>query len=632
MSDIIRLLPDSVANQIAAGEVIQRPASVVKELVENAVDAKATKVSVIIKDAGRTLIQIIDNGIGMSATDARLAFERHSTSKITSADDLFALRTMGFRGEALASIAAVSQVEMKTMRQDDSIGTHLFINASEVESQSATATVPGTNMMIKNLFFNVPARRKFLKKDAIEFNNILHEFERLALVNPDVELSLIHNGIVIHQLPKQNLKQRIGGLFGSSIEGKIIPIETDTSIVKIKGFIGLPQNAKKRGALQYLFVNGRNMRHLYFHKAILSCYEQLIRADEQPSYFVDFQVDPATIDVNIHPTKNEIKFEYEQHIRQILVAAVKESLGKFNAVPSIDFDSAVEMPELPAFNPSKTAGIPFIDYDNDYNPFNENGQNSEKANLNGQKQWQHSAKKPMADWDKLYDQFMTSGNDNANINQFQNDFRSDSAPIDNTPAHLDLDNGNEVIDAKNTLIQLKNKYILTQNRRGLLIIDQHRAHVKILYEDILHRIKNESYPTQMLIFPEMTEFLPGESNCLEGIKDQIANFGFDISYLGDNTWSINGIPGIEKIENPVELLKEIVSSVLEEETGVKEKIDERIASGIAHAGAIKAGQHLSETEMEHLVSRLFSLPSPNYTSEGLPVFTEISESYIDNLF
>ena len=367
MSDVIRLLPDSVANQIAAGEVIQRPASVIKELVENSVDAGATHIQIILKDAGRTLIQVVDNGCGMSDTDARLAFERHATSKISQAADLFALNTMGFRGEALASIAAIAQVDLRTMRRGESVGTRLIINGSKVESQEPEACQPGSNMMVKNLFFNVPARRKFLKKDSVELSNILREFERLALVNPELEFTLVHNDSVLHQLLRGSLKQRIGDLFGKSLEKQIIPVETETSIVKVTGFVGLPECARKRNALQYFFVNGRNMRHPYFHKAVMQCYEQLIPSDEQPNYFLNFEVAPDSIDVNIHPTKNEIKFENEQSIWQILVAAIKESLGKFNAVPSINFD-AEDMPDIPAFTPDANAQHG-IELDLSYNPF-----------------------------------------------------------------------------------------------------------------------------------------------------------------------------------------------------------------------------------------------------------------------
>lgn len=373
MPDIIRLLPDSVANQIAAGEVIQRPASVIKELVENAIDAGATSIQIILKDGGRALIQVIDNGSGMSDTDARLAFERHSTSKIQSADDLFALHTMGFRGEALASIAAIAQVELRTRRRGAEIGTRLCISASRCETQEADLCAEGSNFMIKNIFFNVPARRKFLKSKQVELSNIVREFERLALVNHTTEFSLTNDDNVMYKLmPGDSLKKRIAALFSRSIEQQLITIETSTSIVTISGFVGRPENARRRGALQYFFVNGRHMKHPYFHKAILNCYDQLIPADSQPNYFVNFSVDPSTIDINIHPTKNEIKFENEQAIWQILFAAVKEALGKFSAVPSIDFDTEgmFEIDDADALSNHTGNVPPPIDINPDFNPFN----------------------------------------------------------------------------------------------------------------------------------------------------------------------------------------------------------------------------------------------------------------------
>ena len=368
MSDIIKLLPDSVANQIAAGEVIQRPASVIKELVENAIDAGATSIEIVLKDAGRTLIQVIDNGSGMSETDARLAFERHATSKIRNADDLFALHTMGFRGEALASIAAIAQVELRTRMKDAPMGTHLCINASQCESQEPDYCPSGCNFMIKNIFFNVPARRKFLKSNQVELSNIVREFEKLALVNYTTEFKLSNNGNMMYQLMGgDSFKQRIVSIFSKSLSQQLIPIEAETSVVKIYGFVSRPENARKRNYLQYLFVNGRHMRHPYFHKAIIQCFDQLISADSQPNYFLHFSVDPETIDVNIHPTKSEIKFENEQVIWQILFAAVKETLGKFSAVPTIEFDTEGDI-EIPVGN-TDDVEMPEIEFDPNYNPF-----------------------------------------------------------------------------------------------------------------------------------------------------------------------------------------------------------------------------------------------------------------------
>ncbi len=374
-SDIIKLLPDSVANQIAAGEVIQRPASVIKELVENSIDAGATSIQIIIKDAGRTLIQVVDNGSGMSPTDARMAFERHATSKISSADDLYVLHTMGFRGEALPSIAAVAQIDLRTMRRGDTVGSRLLISESHFEGQEPAPCVPGTNLMVKNLFFHMPARRKFLKKDSVELSHIMHEFERLALVNVDVAFSIISNGTTIHQLPAGTLKQRIATLFGKSVGSQLIPVETETTVVRISGFTGQPHAARKRGAPQLFFVNGRNMRHPYFHKAIMSCYTELIQPDTQPAYFINLEVDPATIDVNIHPQKHEIKFENEQAIWQILSAAIRQALGKANAAGAIDF-YADQAPDIPVFLPDASTEMPPIAIDETYNPFNDDDQSA----------------------------------------------------------------------------------------------------------------------------------------------------------------------------------------------------------------------------------------------------------------
>ena len=371
-SDVIKLLPDSVANQIAAGEVIQRPASVIKELVENAVDAGAHSISIILKDAGRTLIQVVDDGCGMSPSDARMAFERHATSKISAASDLYSLHTMGFRGEALPSIAAVAQIDMRTMRRDDPTGCRVCISESKFEGIEPTATVPGTNIMVKNIFFHMPARRKFLKKDSVELSHILREFERLALVNTDVDFTLIHNEVTLHKFQRGTLKQRISDLFGKSLPAQLAPLSTETSLVKISGFVGMPSQAKKRGYQQFFFVNGRNMRHPFFHKAVMACYDRLIGADSQPSYFINFEVDPASIDVNIHPQKHEIKFENEQAIWQILTAAIKETLGKVQAAGALDFDTQ-DAPDIPIFDPEAedAKGQPRVEIDSEYNPFAE---------------------------------------------------------------------------------------------------------------------------------------------------------------------------------------------------------------------------------------------------------------------
>ncbi|MBD5230198.1 MAG: DNA mismatch repair endonuclease MutL [Bacteroidales bacterium] len=638
MSDIIKLLPDSVANQIAAGEVIQRPASVVKELVENAVDAGATNITVVLKDAGRTLIQVVDNGSGMSPTDARMAFERHSTSKITVADDLFSLRTMGFRGEALASIAAIAQVELISMRREDTVGTQLLISGSKVESQQPAAAAPGTNLMVKNIFFNVPARRKFLKKDSVELNNILHEFERLALVNPDLDLTIIHNDMTLHQLRHGSLKQRIGNLFGKSMERQLIPIETETSIVKITGFVGLPENARKRGALQYLFVNGRNMRHPYFHKAILNCYEQLIRPEEQPNYFVNFEVDPSTIDVNIHPTKNEIKFENEQAIWQILNAAVRESLGKFNAVPSIDFDRDNDVPEIPAFNPNAEV-IPDFSASADYNPFAE----SEVAAPSSPSSWQGSRSAGLDNWEMLFQSFEKGREETIHPDSDTlfgggttgvagNDIVASRINADDELIEPTADKSVGGEGTPKSTIQLNDKYIITPTATGLLIIDKHRAHVRVLYETYAKSCADAPLPSQKVMFPEAVNLTPARIAILNEYRKEITEMGFDLESMAADTWVINGIPaGISDSDN-VQLLTSLLDDLQSGTDVTQRSVRQSIALHLAKAAAVNANRQLSDSEVEHLLSNLFSLSTPAYTPDGNKVIAEISTAEIRSLF
>lgn len=625
MSDVIKLLPDSVANQIAAGEVIQRPASVVKELVENAVDAGATSIQIIIKDAGRTLIQVVDNGCGMSATDARLAFERHSTSKITQALDLFSLKTMGFRGEALASIAAIAQVDLRTMRRDDVIGTRLIISGSKVESQEPEACVPGSNMMVKNLFFNVPARRKFLKKDSVELSNIIHEFERLALVNTNVEFTLIHNEEVLHKLLSGSLKQRIVDLFGKGMDKQLIPVETETSIVKLNGFVGLPENARRRNALQYLFVNGRNMRHPYFHKAVMQCYEELISAEVQPNYFLNFSVEPSTIDVNIHPTKNEIKFENESAIWQILVAAIKEALGKFNVVPSIDFD-AVDVPDIPAFNPNANAHHD-VDLDMNYNPFRE--YEPKRQSVGHSQEWKSALKNSTQDWQKLYDNFQDDQDINHGVqvgSRMNAGMELDLQKEDSLFGDMQM--GNETV----ITMQLKNKYILSPAKSGLMIIEQHRAHVKVLYERYLGLAESGNLSSQKTMFPEVLHLSSAQNAIINEMIDEINALGFDLSYLGDNAWSINGVPSVLDNCNTMDVVQRMIETVAEGNTELKTPLVESVALSMAKVAAIKSGQQLSQMEMEQLINDLFKLTTPNYTPDGLNIISILAIEDIAKLF
>lgn len=625
MEDIIQLLPDSVANQIAAGEVIQRPASVVKELVENSIDAGATSVQIVIKDAGRTLIQIIDNGCGMSTTDARMAFERHATSKIRQANDLFSLHTMGFRGEALPSVAAVSDIEMRTMRRDDDIGTHIEISASKVISQVPEATVPGTNIMVKRLFFNLPARRKFLKKDSIELSHIIHEFERLALVNTDVDFSIIHNDILLHKLTAGQLKQRIIDLFGKTFQHQLIPVETETSIVRISGFICSPDAARKRNAQQFLFVNGRYMRHAYFHKAIVKCYEELISPESQPNYFINFTVDPETIDVNIHPQKFEIKFENEQPVWQILQAAVKEALGRFSLSSTLDFNP-VEAPEIPAFNPEEIVNAPFDegdDTDASYNPFDTNMQRQSVP----------------TDWEKLYDNFKSrqaSDIEHVRGSAINSDFSGKLSDVNVNqvdspglvPSSLDL----ETEVARPVVFQLNSRYIVSPTSSGIMVIDQHRAHTLILFTKYVEQINNGSIASQRLIFPESVSLDTTQNIIASSIDELLQSMGFEISSLGDGLWAINAVPAVMKDKNPVKALNDIISSVAEEDEDVRQSQWENIALSVARSSAISYGTALSQTEMDNIVSELFKLPTPNYTPDGKVVFTTIDISDINRLF
>ncbi len=626
-SDVIRLLPDSVANQIAAGEVIQRPASVIKELVENAVDAGATAISIILKDAGRTLIQVVDNGCGMSPTDARMAFERHATSKIAAADDLYSLHTMGFRGEALPSIAAVAQIDLRTMRHGDSVGTRLLISESKFEGQEPATCVPGTNLMVKNIFFHMPARRKFLKKDSIELSHILREFERLALVNTDIDFTLIHNDTTLHQFPKGTLKQRIGALFGKNLEGHIAPVSTETSLVKIEGFIGMPRHAKKRGAQQFLFVNGRNMRHPFFHKAIIKCYENLIAPDSQPSYFINFEVDPATIDVNIHPQKHEIKFEHEAAIWQILEAAVRETLGKTQAAGALDFD-AEDAPEIPLFDPAAEAGMPEVSVDAGYNPFAEtpSAGTRESAGVT----WRpSSSNRAPQDWDKLYENFSKKRDDAfAEIPSADNDDIFTVAPARTeaaaaAPASAPQTSG--------TCFQLRASYIVTGSHRGLMVVSQRRAHIRILYERYLAALSAGDVASQTLMFDEEVELSVSESAMLETMLPVFESLGFGLTCKSSTTWNIGAVPAQLQGASPAE----IVTALLEEcVTGDKarESLLSPLALSMAKAAAVKAPQVLTEAEMESILSELFSCAEPSYTPDGLTVMSIIDNDEIANRF
>ena len=625
MSDIIRLLPDSVANQIAAGEVIQRPASVIKELVENAIDAGAQHIDVLVTDAGKSSIQVIDDGKGMSETDARLSFERHATSKIREAADLFALRTMGFRGEALASIAAVAQVELRTCVEGEELGTKLVIAGSKVESQEAISCPKGSNFCVKNLFFNVPARRKFLKSNQTELSNILTEFERIALVNPNVSFTLYHNDAELFNLPAIQLRQRIMGVFGKKINQDLLSLDVDTTMVRISGFVARPESARKKGARQYFFVNGRYMRHPYFHKAIMDAYEHLIPVGEQVSYFIYFDVDPGNIDVNIHPTKTEIKFENEQAIWQILAAAVKETLGKFNAVPSIDFDTE-GMPDIPAFESSPYAGIqpPKTTYNPDYNPFNTSAVPPSSY-----------SSKPSRDWEQLYEGLEHHSSAQHIQKSYPDDgdyFTAVSMEQPVTPTLYDHSEEAAMGEKSSQHYQFKGRFILTSVKSGLMIIDQQRAHIRILYDQYLEQITRRQGASQGMLFPDIVQFPVSEVPVLQEIMEDLSYLGFELTDLGGGSYAINGIPsGIEGL-NPVELIQSMVHTAMEKGGKVKEEVQSNLALTLAKAAAIVPRQVLTNEEMNGLVDGLFAVATPNYTPDGKTVLSVLQEDELEKLF
>ena len=648
MSDIISLLPDSVANQIAAGEVIQRPASVVKELVENAVDAGAITIHVIIVDAGRTSIQVIDDGKGMSETDARLSFERHATSKIRKADDLFALHTMGFRGEALASIAAVAQVELLTRMADDEIGTRIQIAASKVVSQEPAAAPVGSSFKVDNLFYNVPARRKFLKSNATELSNILQAFERIVLVYPEIHFILHHNGAELQNLKPASLRQRIVDVYGRQYSQDLLPVEVQTTLCNITGFVGKPETARKKCGHDFFFVNGRYMRHPYFHKAVITAYDRMLPEGMQVPYFLYIDVDPAAVDVNIHPTKTEIKFENEQAIWQVLTATVRDALGRFCDVPAIDFDVQGK-PEIPIFDPERDSiAAPKVNYNPDYNPFRSHSESHSGSDFSSV-----NKKNVPSDWEQLYDIANTSpfssvegdlqspslfptddsassGNHNSQLSTLNSQFQTLNSQFDPSPLHY----------------QYKGCYIMTAVKSGLMIIDQHRADVRIRYERYLQQFENHAAATQQMLFPESVRFSPAECVILQQTLPSLTAIGFDLSDLGGNTFAINGIPaGLEGID-PVTLLQQIVAdaqddSFCDDSEGLASKssvncklstVNSKVALSLAQSVAVPYGQVLSNDEMEQLVNELFACSNVNYTPNGKPILSILPQTDIERLF
>lgn len=628
-NDVIKLLPDSVANQIAAGEVIQRPSSVVKELVENSVDAGATSIQIIIKDAGRTLIQVIDDGKGMTPTDARMAFERHATSKIASADDLLSLITMGFRGEALPSVAAVAQIEVRTKHAAEPLGSRLFINDSRFEKQEPYSCPQGTNIMVKNLFFHLPARRKYLKKDSVELGHILREFERLALVNPHIEFKITHNDTILHQLGAGNLRQRIEALFGRSLSGQLIPIGTETSIVRISGFIGSPSAAKKRNAPQFFFVNGRNMRHSYFHRALMNCYSELIAPDALPAYFINFEVDPSTIDVNIHPQKHEIKFENEQEVWQILTAAIKQALGKANAAGALDFDGPESAINIPVFDPTQSSQMPEIATNSHYNPFDEVGENkTPPPHTQHYQEGFHTSRtstRPPRDWEKLYQDFSVR--------------RDEPGPNKPLPAEQEADTPNDdrqrlfqSPDDVRAFITIDRRYLALPSRDGLLLIHRRRAHIRVLFDRFMARLSKSSLQSQRLIFPETITLSPAQSAILSSTTDTIERLGFEISFLGDNVWAINAAPAIQAKISPAETLSRLVADIEDKGAIAETDIVEPAALALARSSAYNHTSELSNEDTDALIAALFACHEPSFTPDGLTIIYPIDLNEINRLF
>lgn len=609
MSDVIQLLPDSVANQIAAGEVIQRPASVIKELVENAIDADAKRIDVVVVDAGRTSIQVIDDGRGMSETDARLAFERHATSKIRKADDLFALSTMGFRGEALASIAAVAQVKLKTRMSESEVGTELVISASKVVQQQPISCPVGSNFIVDNLFFNVPARRKFLKTNTTELNNILTAYERITLVYPDIAFTLHSNGTELINLRPGSLRQRIVDVFGKRLNQVLLPVEVDTSLCRIKGFVGKPESAKKKGAHQFFFVNGRYMKHPYFHKAIMNAFDRLVAVGMQVPYFIYFDVNPSDIDVNIHPTKTEIKFENEQPIWQILSAAVNDAIGKFCEIPSIDFDTDGK-PDIPLFDPQhETYAPPQPQYNASYNPFKT-----------------HSEARQPAVPDRWEDLYNGLGDD-------------DSVPSRPEATQQSFDFSEPIMSEANSDFserslahyQYKGHYIMTAVKSGLMIVDQQRADMRIRFERYMKQMETHISPSQQVLFPEVVQFPASLAVLLNKVLPEINNMGFDLTDLGQNSYSINGVPaGLEGIDCKA-LLVSMLDDAADNVSSSTDALRRSLALTMARAAAIPVGQVLSNVEMESLINELFTCSNVNYTPDGKAIICILPQREIEQL-
>ncbi len=615
MADIIQLLPDHVANQIAAGEVVQRPASVVKELLENAIDAGANSIKLIIKDAGKTLVQVIDNGKGMSHTDSRLSFERHATSKIRSAEDLFQLNTKGFRGEALASIAAIAHVELKTKQEHDDVGTCLVIEGSKVVSQDVVVTPTGTSISVKNLFFNIPARRNFLKSDTVELRHVIDEFHRVALAHPNISFALYNNGSEAFNLPISNYRQRIVNIFGNKTNEKLVPVKEDTEVLKISGFVGKPEFAKKTRGEQYFFVNDRFIKSAYLNHAIASAFEGLLRNGTHASYFLNLTVNPQTIDINIHPTKTEIKFDDEHTLYALLRSAIKHSLGQFNIAPVIDFDRDPNL-DTPYSHKNNDTHLPKIEVDRSFNPFQE--ETASKARAVAYK------KEPTTSWESLYVGLESKGNDS------KQDFTEVQFESEEQTASI-FDDYNQV-EQTNTTYQLHNKYIVSAIKSGMLVIDQHRAHQRVLYEDFLKNLTIKEAASQQLLFPLQLHFSPQDIVIINQLKNDLEHTGFVFSSVKDEFVDITGVPvGVPESEVSI-ILEQLISDVENEVPDSNFSATDLLAKSMAKSLAIKTGQSLQKDEQEHLVNKLFACKEPNVSPTNRTTFITMSVDELDKKF
>lgn len=609
MSDVIHLLPDSVANQIAAGEVVQRPASVVKELMENSIDAGASKIQVRVRDAGKSEIQIVDNGVGMSDTDARLAFERHATSKIQTSKDLFSISTMGFRGEALASVAAVAQIELHTRQQGDELGTILFIEGSKITSQEPDVCPIGANFIIRNLFYNTPARRKFLKSNATELNNVIVEFEKIALCHIDKSLELYNGDQLLIALSPSSFKLRIVNLFGKKLDDFLIPVEANTSIVRISGFVTTPEGAKKKKPYQFFYVNGRYMRNSYFNKAVQSAYERLITESEQAQFFLKLEVDPSKIDVNIHPTKTEIKFEDDNAIWQILSASVREALGKFNAIPALDFDRK-GCPDIPVGGENVSILSPQVHIDGAYNPFSS----------------EQSKNKSVQNWQKMYNSLSPSGAMTLPLEKVRNDELNFSFTSSS-------DDKLEIGNLCNTMFfQFANHYVVCPQKNQLIFIDQHRAHYRVLYDQYMDQLKVHRGVSQGLLFPELIHLTAKQETAFLKIKDELSILGFDFSNMGNGAYSINGVPDGTAEISPQVLVDNILADDHLIVGGTTEKLYHTIANRLALQSAITVGRELSNDEMKMLISNLLATSNYRYTPNGKSIIYIMNPSQVDKGF